>query len=60
VIGVIPESLAPKELSGEMIGQLQVTEDMHTRRAQLLLLPLLLLLLLLPPLLCVATRDPKP
>mmetsp|Transcript_39561 Transcript_39561/g.117689 ORF Transcript_39561/g.117689 Transcript_39561/m.117689 type:complete len:268 (-) Transcript_39561:163-966(-) len=33
IIGVIPESLKPKELSGEMIGQLEVTPDMHTRKA---------------------------
>ncbi|GAX81833.1 hypothetical protein CEUSTIGMA_g9261.t1 [Chlamydomonas eustigma] len=33
VIGIIPESLTPKEVSGEMIGTLQIVEDMHTRKA---------------------------
>jgi len=33
VIGVIPGALAPRELSGEMIGQVTVVDDMHQRKA---------------------------
>eukprot|EP00798_Chlamydomonas_sp_ICE-L_P017238 gene17238-23562_t len=33
VVGVIPEALKPKELSGETIGELLVVPDMHTRKA---------------------------
>eukprot|EP00195_Chlamydomonas_chlamydogama_P011109 CAMPEP_0202893836 /NCGR_PEP_ID=MMETSP1392-20130828/3336_1 /ASSEMBLY_ACC=CAM_ASM_000868 /TAXON_ID=225041 /ORGANISM="Chlamydomonas chlamydogama, Strain SAG 11-48b" /LENGTH=215 /DNA_ID=CAMNT_0049578311 /DNA_START=122 /DNA_END=769 /DNA_ORIENTATION=- len=35
VIGVIPESLTPKELSGSMIGELHVVQDMHQRKAKM-------------------------
>lgn len=32
VIGVIPEDLAPREVSGELIGRVTVTKDMHSRK----------------------------
>ncbi|GFH24265.1 cytokinin riboside 5'-monophosphate phosphoribohydrolase, partial [Haematococcus lacustris] len=35
VLGFIPAALAPKELSGEMIGKLTIVDDMHTRKAQM-------------------------
>jgi uncharacterized protein (TIGR00730 family) len=33
VLGVIPAALAPKELSGESIGELHVVDTMHERKA---------------------------
>ena len=33
VLGVIPAALAPKELSGESIGELRVVDTMHERKA---------------------------
>jgi hypothetical protein len=33
VYGVIPHQLAPREVSGELIGEVQVVDDMHTRKA---------------------------
>jgi hypothetical protein len=32
VYGVIPRALAPREVSGELIGEIQIVEDMHTRK----------------------------
>jgi predicted Rossmann-fold nucleotide-binding protein len=32
VTGVIPESLAPREISGETKGKIVVVNDMHTRK----------------------------
>jgi hypothetical protein len=34
VYGVIPRALAPREISGELIGEIQVVEDMHTRKVR--------------------------
>lgn len=33
VMGVIPEALIPREVSGEMLGQLHIMPDMHSRKA---------------------------
>jgi len=33
VLGIIPRSLAPREVSGDTIGTTVVTKDMHTRKA---------------------------
>eukprot|EP00200_Dunaliella_tertiolecta_P000341 CAMPEP_0202359480 /NCGR_PEP_ID=MMETSP1126-20121109/12763_1 /ASSEMBLY_ACC=CAM_ASM_000457 /TAXON_ID=3047 /ORGANISM="Dunaliella tertiolecta, Strain CCMP1320" /LENGTH=218 /DNA_ID=CAMNT_0048952915 /DNA_START=196 /DNA_END=852 /DNA_ORIENTATION=+ len=35
VFGCIPKALAPRELSGEMIGHLVVVDDMHQRKAEM-------------------------
>ncbi|CAL5221821.1 g4078 [Coccomyxa viridis] len=35
VIGVIPEALQPREISGQTYGELRVVPDMHTRKAQM-------------------------
>lgn len=35
VIGVIPEALKPREVSGEMIGEMHIVQDMHTRKAMM-------------------------
>ena len=32
VIGVIPEALQPREISGETVGEIRVVPDMHTRK----------------------------
>ncbi|KAK9830081.1 hypothetical protein WJX72_009660 [[Myrmecia] bisecta] len=32
VIGVIPEALVPREVSGESVGEIRVVPDMHTRK----------------------------
>ena len=33
VIGVIPERLMPKEVSGNTVGEIRVVKDMHERKA---------------------------
>lgn len=33
VLGVIPEHLLPREVSGETVGEIRVTKDMHSRKA---------------------------
>ena len=33
VIGVIPERLMPKEVSGHTVGEIRVVKDMHERKA---------------------------
>lgn len=38
VYGVIPQALTPKELSGGPIGQLEVVDSMHTRKARMVAL----------------------
>ena len=35
VVGVIPEALKPRELSGETIGELHTTQNMHQRKVGL-------------------------
>ena len=32
MVGVIPEALKPRELSGETIGELHTTQNMHQRK----------------------------
>ena len=32
VIGVIPAELAPREVSGEAVGEIRIVADMHTRK----------------------------
>ncbi|EIE19309.1 hypothetical protein COCSUDRAFT_25815 [Coccomyxa subellipsoidea C-169] len=35
VIGVIPEALQPREISGETVGEIRIVPDMHTRKAMM-------------------------
>lgn len=35
VIGVIPERLMPKEVSGQTVGDLRIVKDMHERKAMM-------------------------
>ncbi len=35
VIGVIPDALAPREISGTTVGEIRVVGDMHTRKAMM-------------------------
>ena len=35
VIGVIPQALAPREISGSTIGEIRLTEHMHSRKAMM-------------------------
>ena len=32
VIGVIPDALQPREVSGKAVGEVRVVGDMHTRK----------------------------
>ncbi len=32
VLGVMPEALIPREITGDHIGQLKIVPDMHTRK----------------------------
>ncbi|KAM3382925.1 hypothetical protein P3S68_008500 [Capsicum galapagoense] len=35
VIGVIPKTLVPRELTGEIVGEVKVVVDMHQRKAEM-------------------------
>lgn len=35
VVGIIPASLAPKEISGQPLGELEVVDTMHARKARM-------------------------
>ena len=35
VVGIIPKSLLPREISGDTVGELIVTEDMHERKKRM-------------------------
>jgi predicted Rossmann-fold nucleotide-binding protein len=32
VIGIIPEALQPREVSGAAVGEVRIVPDMHTRK----------------------------
>ena len=36
VLGIIPEALMPREITGDSVGELQVVQDMHTRKVRCL------------------------
>ena len=34
VIGIIPEALQPREVSGAAVGEVRIVPDMHTRKVE--------------------------
>lgn len=35
VVGIIPKSLAPREISGTTVGEIRLVDDMHSRKAMM-------------------------